>query len=694
MNRLCFRIYLLMGLLAAAQAMNPLLAQQLPGGFGGGTGGFGGGAGGFGGSGTNRGGGGFAGIDDSTRVIYGPTTTRYFYESDVFNNRKKLNLLDTLMEGVQRYNFVQRNHNMLQDLGNLGTATRPIFYQEPEQLGVQPGFTAYQPYAYQPQQVKYYDTKSPFTNMYLALGGAEQNILNFDFNQNINPRWNLGFNSQRFTSNKQFGTSGASDATKQLATDWGLLLHSNYRSKDDKYVLLVHFNHQNHTAADQGGKLPGLITDPNNVTLITADPFLLQAPARLPSTIVTSANTIQASSRQIHNDFHLYQEYVPRLGIQLFHRLDTRRSLNTFSDDSLRTSRDIAKTYAPYGVKSFYKAYLNDSARTHQDVYYWLVENQFGLKGIYQRGKSAFNYRAYFRNRVYNQNGQYNNGSGRPDGEYTNKGIENFFGLWVGYYFPDSLSRFTAEIEFSPSGNFRLEGQLESRLLTVGYRSIFVPPTLIQQRYISNQFRWDNTSAANGFGLRGTQHIYGTLNLRYHNIRLHPGADYQLLTNYTYFDTNAIVRQNTGAISILRLGLGYSFRIKRLGVTGQSYYTVVSRDDILRIPTLFVNTQITYDFLFAKVLHGQFGLDLHYKSSYLADAYMPVHQQFYLQNSQSVEGQVIADLFINLRINRTRLFAKLAYANQGLGSPGTFVSPGFLAMSRTFGFGVNWYLFD
>ncbi len=678
-------MWVLVGLLGSCWSMAPVVAQQLPGGFGGGAGGFGG-SGGFGGQRPGSSTTGFAGIDDSTRVIYGPTTTRYFYEPDLFNNRKKLYTLDTLMDGVHRYNFVQRNQNLLQDLGNLGTALRQVFYEEPDQIGALTGFTAYQPYAYQTQQVKYYDTRSPFTNMYLVLGGAEQNVLNFDFSQNVNPRWNLGFNSQRFTSNKQFGTSGSTDLTKQLAADWGFLAHSNYRSKDDKYVLLVHFNHQNHTSGDQGGKLPGRIVNPNNSADITLDPYDLQAPARLPNLTGTS---IQANTRQVHNELHLYQEYVPVKGFQVFHRLDVRRHLNTFVDDSLRLSRDVATSN---NQTPFYANYLYDSSRTHQDVYYWLVENMGGLKGIYQLGRSAFNYRAYIRNRVYNQNGQYNAGRGRPDGQYTNKGIENFFGLWVGYYFPDSLSRLTGEVEFDPlTQNLRLEGQLQSRLLTAGYRSIFASPTLVQQRFVSNQFRWDNTSA---FGLRGTQHLYGTLNLRYRGIVLRPGADYHLLTNYTYFDTDAIARQASGVISILRLGLGYGLRLGKLDITGQGYYTVVSRSDILRVPTLFVNTRIQYDFLFAKVLHGQAGVDLHYKSSYYADAYMPVHEQFYLQNRQQVEGTVIADVFVNLRINRVRLFVKLAYANQGLGKPNNFVAPDFLSIGRTFGFGVNWYLFD
>ena len=94
------------------------------------------------------------------------------------------------------------------------------------------------------------------------------------------------------------------------------------------------------------------------------------------------------------------------------------------------------------------------------------------------------------------------------------------------------------------------------------------------------------------------------------------------------------------------------------------------------------------------MLHIQTGLELHYKSRYRADAYMPVTQQYYLQDAQVVEGAVLADAFANFRVNRVRFFLKFSHVNQGLIQPGYFVAPGFLQLQRGFGFGVDWLLFD
>lgn len=692
MNQRFSVFILLLGLALSGRAQQFPGGSQLPAGF----------PGGFGGQqsrpGSFTGGTGTGGIDDSTKVIYGPRSTRYFLEEDVFNNRRKLYTIDTTMDDVHRFLYVQRSLNQYQDLGNLGTPMRPVFVQVPDQLGAQTGYYVFTPYAYQTLGVKYFDTKSPFTDMYLALGGRNQNILRFSFAQNINPRWNLGFNVQRFTSQKQFGTSGTNDPYKLLAQDWGFLGHTNYRSKNSKYTLLLHFINMNHALDEQGGVLPGQQFSAAGDTLLNR--YAYEGDARLSSgTVSTLTSRVQGPhGREIRNDWHLYQQYVLDQGFQIYHRLDYRRQKNFYQDDQLRYNQQTRQVRGyegssaePVTVRTpgFYPAVLGDSSRIFQDARFRLVENQFGLKGIYSVRGSSFNYRAYLRSRIYGQYTLYNTDSTRFN-EYETRRAETFLGGWLGYYLPDSLSRLTAEAEYQIGGGFRLQGQLESKLLTAGYSVMLVDPTLLQERFQSKIVFWRNN-----FKLRGYNHAYGQLNLRYKQLRIQPGVDYYLLSNYTYFDTAAIARQASGSFSVLRTGLGYQFQVGKFLTSGQVYYTIQSRTDILRTPPFFWNARFQYEFLYAKVLYIQAGIDLHYKSSYYADAYMPVIQQYYLQNRQLVEGYVLADVYANFRVNRTRLFVKLTHANQGLlQGPGYFVAPDFLQMRRGFAFGVDWYLFD
>src|SRR5690554_3576602 len=62
-------------------------------------------------------------IDDTTRQVYGPRTSTYYHERDFFFNRPVLNPIDTVIHNYHRNsNYVQKNENLYQDLGNIGTA--------------------------------------------------------------------------------------------------------------------------------------------------------------------------------------------------------------------------------------------------------------------------------------------------------------------------------------------------------------------------------------------------------------------------------------------------------------------------------------------------------------------------------------------------------------------------------------------
>ncbi len=650
-------------------------AQQFPEGVGSfpGAGGFpmGGSAGGGRPGGSGMG----VGIDDSTKVIYGPTTAKFFLEADVLNNRKKLYLTDTSLIANHQFEFTKRNQNLYTDLGNLGTPMRPVFYETPTQIGQQQGYYVFSPFGFQTNQVRYYDTKSPFTDMYLVLGGRNQNILNFDFCQNINPRLNLGFNVQRFTSERQFGTSAARTQTDRLlAQNWGLLLHGNYRTTDNRYTLLAHLNHMNHSLPEQGGNIFSRNSAGDTIA------FDYEGQARLASTLGWERRTA----------LHLYHQYAPAQGIQFFQRLDYQTGVNNYTDDAVAANQQFSR---------FYPAVFNDSTRTQQDVYWRSIDNTFGVKGIYNRGKSAYNYRLFYRQRIFSQQSDFNlastttvSGLGEQTlNRYSASGFENYVGGWLGYYFPDSLSRLTAEAEYLVgTGAFRLNGQLESRLFTVGFTTLLAQPTLLSERFNSNHYRWTNR-----FGLRGTQHAYGVLNVRYKGIMLSPGADFWLLNNYVYFDQQGLPAQKSTAFTLFRVGLGASYSRARFKASTQLYYTPLNAgDDVLRVPAFFMNGRVQYDFIYAKVLHIQAGLELHYKSAYFGDAYTPVTQQYYLQDRQRVEGAILADAFANMRVNRVRFFLKFSHVNQGLPQPGYFVAPGFLQLQRGFGFGVDWLLFD
>lgn len=616
-----------------------------------------------GGSSGNFGQGGQAKIDDSTKMIYGPRTTKFFLEEDIFNNRQALYPIDTAYDAFHRYNFVQRANFEYVDLGNLGTAARPVFFRPVQQIGTQFGYDAYSIYAYPINEVKFYDTKSPYTNLYLALGGLGQNIVRFDHSQNLSPRLNLGLMAQRMTTNKFFGTSGSSDPQNNLSQNWSFVFNGSYRSKNDKYIVLGQFNHLNHAVYEQGGMVPDSAAFKNRTGPVAFfdDP---NRPAILKS----------AQSWERRNHWHLYQQYKMAQGFQLYHVFDYKRQINIYTDPSLAEGQQ-------YG---FYPNYFYSRTATNQQTNFRLFENKFGIKGRYQ----GFNYRAHYRPRLVRMSGAYNL-TDTTSGNYQFNRFENFVGLWLNYYFKDSTQRATAEFEYLIGRDFRLKGELLSKWFAAGYESVFSSPTFLQQHFHSNHFKWSNN-----FQLVNSNNLYGQINLKTKTVSFSPRLDYHLINNYVYFDTTATPRQELTPFSVLRIGAKAEWRPRKFQFLAQSYYTLVSNENIMRIPRFFANVRATFDFVYYKVLFLQLGAEFHYKSAYKADAYMPVIQQFYLQNRLETEGIVYSEVFVNARINRVRLFVKMANALQGFAYDGYFNTPFYPVVGRSLGFGVNWPLFD
>ena len=139
--------------------------------------------------------------------------------------------------------------------------------------------------------------------------------------------------------------------------------------------------------------------------------------------------------------------------------------------------------------------------------------------------------------------------------------------------------------------------------------------------------------------------------------------------------------------------LGKKFRIDTEWI-----YTQISGPaaDALRIPKWYANTRFYFDSpLFDNNVVVQMGIDARYRSSYFADAYQPALQQFYLQDNFEVRAYPVLDLFLNFKINRTRVLVKYNHLNAGLmAQEGYFVTPDYTGYRSFLDLGITWYLFD
>ncbi|MEY4541052.1 MAG: hypothetical protein RLZZ306_2809 [Bacteroidota bacterium] len=629
------------------------------------------------------------GLDDSTKVIYGPTSTKYFLEEDVFNNRKRLYTIDTLMDGVHNYNFVQRNKNLYIDLGNIGTAIRSIFYKAPEQIGTLLGYDAFSLYTFKPSQVRYFNTKSPFSSIIYVPGGNDQDLLQFELSRNIDSLWNIGFNVQRISSNKQLIDRTAT-ADNEAISHWDFMVHSNYQTKNKKYSLLAYFNLSDHNSNDQGGVVQESFTvgeGTSQVTRLRTLQEMLSLGGNRP--ILTDAST-----RDRSYNFHVYHEYAGYKAFQVYQVIDFQTRKVQFIDKNFSSGWQsgfypyaFSNTTTTKGIRfptdtTTAKTLILDSL--YNESNYTNFEYKTGIKGFY----NGFNYRLHFRQRFFSYTNPLNSAYSAKPGRN-----ENFLGLWLNQYFKDS-TRFFAEFEYLlGKSDIKINGEFQGKWLNIGGDFKSASPTLVQQLTYNNTLRWDNPTSS----LLNVKsiNIFGYTSLKIKGLSLRPSIDLTKISSYIYYDTLSTIRQAKNDIDILRAGLGFDFRKGNFSTTNQVFVTVKSdADDLIRIPNIFINSRLAYNLLFKKKLFIQTGVDLHYKSSYFADAYMPAIQQFHLQDKQEILGYLQADVFADMRINRVRIFLKMAHINQGIFNGGYYASPGFAGMGRTLEFGVHWLLFD
>ncbi|MEY3451124.1 MAG: hypothetical protein RL711_950, partial [Bacteroidota bacterium] len=103
-------------------------------------------------------------LDDSTKQVYGYHSTSYFTEQDVLKDDTLTTTPDSSFDAtIHRYDKLYFKDNIYQNLGNLGTASKAIFWNQPTAIGYTFGYHTYDQYASNVSETKYYDTKSPYS---------------------------------------------------------------------------------------------------------------------------------------------------------------------------------------------------------------------------------------------------------------------------------------------------------------------------------------------------------------------------------------------------------------------------------------------------------------------------------------------------------------------------------------------------
>jgi len=604
-------------------------------------------------------------VDDSTKNVYGPKTTLWITENDLFLNKKNYQPLDTSLANYHRWTYVQRFNNHYQDLGNMGTALNPIFPIVSETIGATPGYSVYNPY-YDTESTVYLDTKSPYTSFRLVWGGDGRAASRIEYSRNINPRWNFGFNYRPILADKQVQRQGKGD--RQTISHY-YDLYSSYKSKNDRYLLLINYRRIRHRVNENGGILLLRDTTMNGYYDANAQPYL-----------------VAAQTEEKKNALHVFHQYQLASPFQLYHRMDLTGQLNLFTDEA--------------GSEPNYDKYFSytnidpdiETVNVSDEVTFKSFVNEVGIKG-----NAAFLfYSMYYKIRSFSTFNRYVDETMLS---FKNDGIENYLGGKIAFKF-DSLSELSGNAEYLLDGNYRLQAELKTPWLDAKGISVLAKPGFLPLAYRGSHNSWEND-----FSSTFTNQLEAFLKVKWGGLFISPGARYTILNNYIYYRENKVpgeqsvlpVQSSGNQVAFspeLRMSLRF---FRHFYLRPQIIHTALRKndDEALRIPQWFGNAQLVFeDRLFKGNINTQIGFDFHMRSPYTAMGYDPAIQQYYIQNGFVNESFPLLDFFFNGQFKRGRFFFKYHNIVQAITGKGYLITPGYRGQSNILDFGFDLILFD
>lgn len=595
-------------------------------------------------------------LDDSTKQVYGPTTTRYFYESSVIQERDTLFVLDTTLVNFQHFTIVEQHGRKLQDLGNIGTAIRPIFFETPRDIGLTSGYNAYDYYFISPEAMQYFDSKSPYSKVAAVFGGNGRSTVDIDFSRNINPRWNLGLDFKRITADRQIGATGYSQDRHVFSTAYDI--YTAFITEDSTYRILANISRLKQDVNESGGIFP-----------FTEDGVLEEIPGGLFDYEEENVWLQNAKGTELRINSHIYHQYKLSSFAGLFHKFDMLKQEVTFEDD----------ISGPDSL--FYGRKYIDRKATAENSIFRSVTNMVGVKG----DLSGFFYQLYYKRRDVNFSTKY-----LPTSGYE---AENYGGFDISYL-QENLGKVGFFGEYLLGGNYKIGARLTSKWLVGSIQRVRSEAPYLFQQYFGNHNEWHNS-----FEPMVTDELKGVINVEVGPLLLKPRVSISNVNRYLYFDEAAKPAQSNGFSQILSPGVDFKITFFRnMHFETATTYTIVTGDakDNIRIPALFANASLYYtNFVFKEKLQLRGGFEGHFQTAYYAHDYDPVTMQFYLQNYFEIPQYYTADFFVNFKISSARIFFKINNFTQFIGmTDGYFTTPFYTGQRGGIDLGINWLFYD
>ena len=577
---------------------------------------------------------------DSGKVQTTVPAAEYFSENDFFPNNSSYTSTDTSLDNNQKYfpnNFPY----------GLGLANRKLLFELPAETGFRSGLEELNLFGYNRNEIKYYNTRTPYTEIMAVFGQKKEQYARLLHTQNITKQWNIAVNMLRMHSEGFYNRQNCSDNNLSLST--------NYASKNNRYSFFANGIINSIKSDENGGLRNDTIFENNlfvNKKLIAVN--LLNARTRRGSREFTVSQFLNFGKRDSAARHESTRIDYGDCKVHIAHTLNVKENWFVYDDKN--------------PLSNYYENVFNDSSETLDSTHISKIENSFSFKENYwQSGITVKNILT--------------NVKSTSDTTLSNYFLDgSFFGnLFQGSYCFEGASK--GDYSASLGGDLSITREFWCYLLfNISEKS----PEYIFSRYSSNNFFWRNDFSKT---------LFKQVELKFGN-KFKSGGTFNRIYNLAYFDSTFLPVQYNKALTVYSAFFEKTFKLKKFRFYNKITYQHISNDSILHLPVFVSNHSLYYEGnWFKSAAHVQLGFDVTYFSSYYADAYMPALGLYYLQYEKKIGNYPYIDFFLSMKVKHARIFFKTEHLNSGL-MGGYYLAPHNPAPDRSIKVGINWVFYD
>lgn len=525
--------------------------------------------------------------------------------------------------------------------------------------GWDPGFHAYDIYKLKIENVRFFNTTRPYTELNYLLGTRAEQIIEVLHTQNITPGWNASFN-YKVISSPGFFKNQKSNHNNYLFTSW-------YQSKAKRYNNYFIFLANSLKGSENGGfRTPSQLTDPDYKDRFQLDTWLGGDQPYSANSFKTSIST---GNQYNELTFLMRQQYdlgrkdslvTDSTVIPLFYprvRFEHTFSYNTYKyefHDYL--TGGINRPDSNYYLSFYnYNIHAEDSFRlrdTWKEIFNDFSIYQFpdanNLQQFIKLGAS-----------MQNLNGRFSKGSTSiynliAHAEYRNRTRDRKWDIVANgklYLAGFNAGDYQAHISLQ-----RLIGK-KLGYLQLGFENVNRSPSFIYNT--SSSFYLDTIK---NFNKENSLRFFAS----YNNpaLKLMLTGNYYLVSNFMYLSGYYKLQQESTIFNLLQLALHKSFKIGRHWYWYTDIYAQQKAGDVdLNVPLVFTRNRLAFEGVFFKNLNIATGVEVRYNTPYKVDAYSPVLGRFMYQDSITIKNRPDIRLYLNFRIRSFKLFFSAANLN-------------------------------